>query len=156
MTTPYILIDTPKADWVAFLKRTMLHCDGPNDRTRLHNLLKFGLEPHYWNEFVFKAYHHHQQDAVFLTGIPDMKRHCRTHRISYMATSKPRKWVTGRWLIEWIDQWDRDYIDAEVEGYFEFDARDSGDFQFGYVQGQIDYRLGKGTASPPSIHLGWQ
>jgi hypothetical protein len=73
MTTPYILIDTPKADWVAFLKRTMLHCDGPNDRTRLHRLLKFGLVPHYWNEFVFKAYHHHQQDAVFLTGIPDIE-----------------------------------------------------------------------------------
>ena len=42
-----------------------------------------------------------------------------------------------------MDQWDRDYIDAEVAGYFEFDARDSGDFQFGYVQGQIDYRLGE-------------
>ena len=60
-----------------------------------------------------------------------------------MAKSKPKKWVTGRWLIESMDQWDRDYIDAEVEGYFEFGARDSGDFQFGYVQGQIDYRLGE-------------
>lgn len=73
MTTPYILINTPTADWVAFLKRTLPHCDGPNDRTRLHNLLKFGLAPNYWNEFVFKAYHHHQQDAVFLTGIPDIE-----------------------------------------------------------------------------------
>jgi hypothetical protein len=73
MTTPYVLIDASKSDWVAFLKRTMLQCDGPNDRTRLHNLLKYGLEPNYWNEFVFKAYHHHQHDAVFLTGIPDME-----------------------------------------------------------------------------------
>ena len=73
MTTPYILINASKADWITFLKRTMLHCDGPNDRTRLHNLLKFGSDSHYWNEFVFKAYHHHQQDAVFLTGIPDLK-----------------------------------------------------------------------------------
>ena len=30
-------------------------------------------DTHYWNEFVFKAYHHHQQDAVFLTGILDME-----------------------------------------------------------------------------------
>ena len=73
MTTPYILLGASKADWIAFLKRTMLQCDGPNDRTRLHNLLKYGLEPNYWNEFVLKAYHHHQHDAVFLTGIPDMK-----------------------------------------------------------------------------------
>lgn len=73
MTTPYILMGVSKSDWIAFLKRTMVHCDGPNDTTRLHNLLKRGLEPNYWNEFVFKAYHHHQQDAIFLTGIPDMK-----------------------------------------------------------------------------------
>jgi hypothetical protein len=73
MTTPYVLIEASKSDWIAFLKRTTLQCDGPNDRTRLHNLLKYGLQPNYWNEFVFKAYHHHQHDAVFLTGIPDMK-----------------------------------------------------------------------------------
>ena len=73
MTTPYVLLGASKADWIAFLKRTMVQCDGPNDRTRLHNLLKRGLETHYWNEFVFKAYANYQTDAVFLTGIPDMK-----------------------------------------------------------------------------------
>jgi hypothetical protein len=73
MTTPYILLGASKSDWVAFLKRTMIHCEGPNDATRLHNLLKRGLKPNYWNEFVFKAYHYHQADAIFLTGIPDMK-----------------------------------------------------------------------------------
>jgi len=73
MTTPYILIDASKEDWGVFLKRTMLQFDGPNDRTRLHHLMKYGPEPNYWNEFVFKAYHQHQHDAVFLTGIPDMK-----------------------------------------------------------------------------------
>jgi hypothetical protein len=41
--------------------------------TRHHHLLKYGLEPNYWNEFVFKAYHHHQHDAIFLTGIPDLQ-----------------------------------------------------------------------------------
>ncbi|MEZ6100241.1 MAG: hypothetical protein R3E01_14830 [Pirellulaceae bacterium] len=73
MTTPYVLIGATKSDWIDFLKRTMLQCDGPNDATRLHNLLKYGLVPNYWNEFVFKSYHHHQHDAVFLTGIPDME-----------------------------------------------------------------------------------
>jgi hypothetical protein len=73
MTTPYVLIEASKSDWIAFLKRTMLQCNGSNDRTRLRNLLKYGLEPNYWNEFVFNSYHHHQHDAVFLTGIPDMQ-----------------------------------------------------------------------------------
>ena len=73
MTTPYVLLGASKADWIAFLKRTMVQCDGTNDPTRLHNLLKRGLETHYWNEFVFKAYVNYQADAVFLTGIPDMK-----------------------------------------------------------------------------------
>ena len=73
MTTPYVLIESSKSDWIAFLKRTMLQCDGPHDPTRLHNLLKYGLEPNYWNEFVFKAFHHHQHDAIFLTGVPDME-----------------------------------------------------------------------------------
>ena len=60
-----------------------------------------------------------------------------------MGKTKPKNWVIGRWLIESMDQWDRDFIDEEVRGYFEFDARGSGHFQFGYVQGQIDYRLGE-------------
>jgi hypothetical protein len=73
MTTPYVLIDFGKSDWMAFLKRTMLECDGANEPTRLYQVLKYGLGQHYWNEFVFKAYHHHQQDAVFLTGLPDLR-----------------------------------------------------------------------------------
>jgi hypothetical protein len=60
-----------------------------------------------------------------------------------MAKAKPKNWIVGRWLIESMEMWDRDFIDAEVRGYFEFDAKDSGDFQFGYVQGYIDYRLGE-------------
>jgi hypothetical protein len=58
---------------VAFLKRTMLQGEGPNDATRLRNLLKRGLEPNYWNEYVFTGYQNYQADVVFLTGIPDMK-----------------------------------------------------------------------------------
>ena len=26
-----------------------------------------------WSEFVFQAYHHHQNDAIFLAGLPDVK-----------------------------------------------------------------------------------
>ena len=36
-------------------------------------LLAFVVLPATANEFVFKAYHHHQSDAIFLAGIPDLK-----------------------------------------------------------------------------------
>lgn len=72
-TTPYILIESTKDDWMQYLKRTLLKADGNDDRERLHQLLKFGLSTNYWNEFVFTAYHHHQAQAIFLAGIPDLK-----------------------------------------------------------------------------------
>ena len=72
-TTPYILIHSTKDDWVQFLKRSILELKGGDERQRLHRLLKYGLGTHFWNEFVFKSYHHHQADAVFLAGIPDIK-----------------------------------------------------------------------------------
>jgi hypothetical protein len=54
-----------------------------------------------------------------------------------------------------MDQWDRDYIDVEVRGYFEFDAKHSGDFHFGYVQGQIDYRLVE-RGGKPTVEFTWE
>jgi hypothetical protein len=69
-TTPYVLMAS-KDDWTQFLGRAM--SGYASDAGALHRLLKYGPEPNYWNEFVFKAYHHHQGDAIFLTGIPDLK-----------------------------------------------------------------------------------
>jgi hypothetical protein len=71
-----------------------------------------------------------------------------------MGKTKPKNWALGRWPIESMDQWDRHFIDEEVRGYFEFDARDSGSFQFGYVQGQIDYRLVERDGKP-AVEFSW-
>jgi len=35
--------------------------------------MKYGLDTHYWNEYIFQAYHHHQKEAIFLTGLPDVR-----------------------------------------------------------------------------------
>jgi hypothetical protein len=71
-----------------------------------------------------------------------------------MAKAKSKNWIAGRWLIESMDQWDRDYIDEEVRGNFTFDERGSGHFQFGYVQGQIDYRCGERDGKPV-VEFSW-
>ena len=73
ITTPYILTGMTKADWWAYLNRAMLQVKAKDDEKKLHRLMKYGLSANHWNEFVFQAYHHHQHDAIFLAGIPDVK-----------------------------------------------------------------------------------
>lgn len=72
-TTPYILIEATQDDWTQFLGRSILGVKDTDQRTALHRFMKHGTAPNFWNEFVFKAYHHHQYEAVFLAGIPDLK-----------------------------------------------------------------------------------
>ena len=71
-TTPYILMAS-KDDWLQFLKRGRSQLGFGIDKDGRHRFLKYGPDPNYWNEFVFKGYHHHQSDAIFLAGIADLK-----------------------------------------------------------------------------------
>jgi hypothetical protein len=71
-TTPYVLTGFGKADWTAYLSKSLIGLTTPEKRRRLGELLKYGREPNFWNEFVFQAYHHHRHDAIFLTGLPDV------------------------------------------------------------------------------------
>ena len=76
-TTPYVLMGATKTDWTAYLKKSLL--GSVDTRKALHEFLKFGKaaysrKPHEsWSEFIFEAYHHHQFEAIFLTGLPDVK-----------------------------------------------------------------------------------
>ena len=58
-----------------------------------------------------------------------------------MSKSKPKNWALGRWSIDSMSMWEKDYIDKELPGYFEFGDNELGAFQFGYVQGDADYRV---------------
>jgi hypothetical protein len=73
LTTPYALLGFGKPDWTAYLSKSPTGLTTPEKRRRLHELLKYGREPNQWNEFIFLAYHHHQSDAIFLTGLPDVR-----------------------------------------------------------------------------------
>jgi hypothetical protein len=76
-TTPYVLLGATKADWTAYLSKSLL--GAADTRTALHEFLKFGKAARSrkpdesWNEFIFQAYHHHQADVIFLAGLPDVK-----------------------------------------------------------------------------------
>jgi len=62
--------------------------------------------------------------------------------------SKKELQIVGRWRIASRTVWDQDFVDAEVPGYFEFRKDGLGDFQFGYVQGQIDWRDAERDGQP--------
>jgi hypothetical protein len=49
----------------------------------------------------------------------------------------------GKWRIIEMEMWGQDFIDMETEGYFSFETEELGCFQFGLVQGRIDYRIEK-------------
>ena len=42
-----------------------------------------------------------------------------------------------------MELWDQDFIDLETEGHFTFNKDELGSFEFGAVQGQIDYSIEK-------------
>ena len=47
----------------------------------------------------------------------------------------------GRWDIESMEMWDREYIDLIEPGYFLINADGTGEFLFGVVSGSMDGRL---------------
>jgi hypothetical protein len=45
--------------------------------------------------------------------------------------------ISGNFKITHMDQWDQDFVDIEVPGVIRFDPRGRGEFQFGYVHGEM-------------------
>lgn len=68
-----------------------------------------------------------------------------------MAIKQPA--LIGPWRIVWMSVWDQDYVDMDVPGHITFGAGGSGNFQFGMVQAQLDYRISK--ASTSRIEFTW-
>jgi hypothetical protein len=61
---------------------------------------------------------------------------------------------TGRWRITSMSAWEDDFLDEEVEAYFEFDDKGWGAFHFGNVQGQMDGRQ-KTRDGEPAVEWWW-
>ncbi|MEZ6131156.1 MAG: hypothetical protein R3C59_20985 [Planctomycetaceae bacterium] len=59
---------------------------------------------------------------------------------------KPK--FVGRWRITSMTEWDQDFVDEEVPGYFEFSKDGLGEFQFGYVRCGIDWRTTERAGQP--------
>lgn len=70
------------------------------------------------------------------------------------AKAKPESPFAGRWHIVSMTEWDEDFINAEVQGFIEFDDKNSGSFQFGHVSGDMDCRLTTRDGEP-AVEWSW-
>jgi hypothetical protein len=61
----------------------------------------------------------------------------------------------GRWHIVSMTQWDEEFIHAEVQGFIEFDNKGGGEFQFGYVHGDMDCRQTT-REGEPAVEWTWE
>jgi hypothetical protein len=79
-TTPYIISEmqserfvfSNENNWHSFIERN-LGKTKIEDKNRAYDfLMKYGLDRHYWNEYIFEAYVNHQDDMILLAGFPDI------------------------------------------------------------------------------------
>jgi hypothetical protein len=68
---------------------------------------------------------------------------------------KPRSPFLGRWHIVSMSTWDQSYFNVEAQAFIEFKEDTLGEFRFGYVQGDIDYREGLRDGEP-AVEWSWE
>ena len=85
--TPYVIGDYPERAFVDYLERElarMMAKKTPPGTDRAHrHLMKYGPDPNHWHEYIHCAYSGHRHEAIFLTGIPDIREslpHASAHR----------------------------------------------------------------------------
>lgn len=74
--TPYVVFGVTERNFADYLAREIDRLGSrplPANMQPSAYIMKYGPGPYHWLEYVFCAYSRHQHDAVFLTGIPDIR-----------------------------------------------------------------------------------
>lgn len=58
-------------EWLAYFDRTLGRSGGSKRIEKYRQLMKYGLNRNYWNEFIFQGYANHSKNFICLAGIPD-------------------------------------------------------------------------------------
>src|SRR5262245_42454145 len=74
-----------------------------------------------------------------------------------MAKAKPtpKSPFVGTWHIVSMETWDEDYFNEEVQAFIEFEDNGTGNFQFGYVSGYMDWRPAT-RYGQPAVEWSWE
>lgn len=70
--TPYVVIAPDVAGWDAFIQRTVAKMGVKESVPGYKRLMKRGLGPRYWAEYVLEGYVNHEPSHIFLCGLPDV------------------------------------------------------------------------------------
>jgi hypothetical protein len=76
VTTPYIVRGREEVQWLAYLERELQRVGAKipvRNMDATSYIMKHGPSANHWNEYIFCAYTGYCKEAVFLTGIPDLK-----------------------------------------------------------------------------------
>ena len=79
-TTPYIISEmqngqfvySNEKNWNLFFERNLRETRIDDKNRAYEFLMKFGLNRHYWNEYIFEGYVNHLDDMILLAGFPDI------------------------------------------------------------------------------------
>jgi len=79
-TTPYVIAEedsrgltfASERKWLAYFERNLDKTGKKDQRSAYEHLLKYGLNRHYWNEYVFESYSNYQKEMILLVGFPDI------------------------------------------------------------------------------------
>jgi hypothetical protein len=82
LASPYVLESPGETAWLAFFDRTIPKLRARDEAQGFERLMKHGLGPNYWNEFVFEGYLRHDEQAIWLRGLPDVAE-SRPHAQAY-------------------------------------------------------------------------
>ncbi len=72
VTTPYLVLKPGVDEWLAYLHRTLPKTQRSDPMEAHEYLMKFGLQPNYWPEYVFESYVNHRPDVIYVRGLPDV------------------------------------------------------------------------------------
>lgn len=84
-STPYVLMDIPVASygsktdasfynpkiWHDFIERNLFKIKAKTAEQRYFKFMKYGLDKHYWLEFVFVSFVNFTNEMILLSGFPD-------------------------------------------------------------------------------------
>jgi hypothetical protein len=79
-TTPYIVSEmqgdrfilASEEKWLSFFERSQKQTKIEDKKRSYEALMKYGINRHYWNEYIFEAYASHKDDMILLAGFPDI------------------------------------------------------------------------------------
>ncbi len=97
VTTPYEIVSPRTRGWMSFLERTLSSAKIGDLAQAYEQLMKWGLGPTYWHEYVFEAFLNSDRDGIRLMGLPDVAESRPNPRANRDGQEPLRKYVlSGR------------------------------------------------------------